>query len=41
MICLVYRVKWKGHPKWKWAVSYGNKDLPSFCFWLIPGQGWL
>lgn len=37
---LCVRVRWKLHPKWKWAVYYDHGG-PSDSFWLVPGQGWI
>jgi hypothetical protein len=37
---ILVKVRWKHHPKWKWAVYYDH-GWPSDSFWLVPGQGWL
>lgn len=31
-----YRVRFKGLPKWRWAVHYGDPRWPSHSFWLVP-----
>ena len=32
------RVRWKGMPKWRSGVYYGDSRWPSASFWLVPSS---